>query len=49
MIHATFDNKRLAREYPDVASLRGAPELQRYLRWIRKRPAVTYYGSRNRK
>ncbi len=49
MVHATFENKQLAREYPDIVSLRGAPELQRYLKWIRKRPAATYYGSRNRK
>ena len=49
MVHATFDNKRLAREYPTLDALRRAPELQAFLRWIRKRPADTYYGGRDRK
>jgi 5-methylcytosine-specific restriction enzyme A len=49
MIHATFDNKRLARELPSIAKLREAPELQAYLKWIRKRPSTAYFGSRSKK
>ncbi len=46
-IHATWDNKALARERNTVESLRAAPELQTYFRWIRRRPACTYFGSRD--
>lgn len=44
-VHATFDNKTLAREYPTIEKLRESPELQKYIRWIRKKPASTYFGS----
>ena len=49
MLHATYDNARLARDFRTIALLREAPELQAYLAWIRKRPAATYFGSRTRK
>jgi len=49
MLHATFDNARLARDFRTIESLRAAPELAAYLTWIRKRPGSTYYGSRTRK
>jgi hypothetical protein len=49
MVHATYDEARLAREFATVASLRAAPELQSYLRWIQKQPGTTYYGARERK
>ena len=35
-LHALFSNKRLAQQYPTVEALRGAPELQAFLKWIRK-------------
>ncbi len=38
MVHATFENRTLARRYPTVESLREAPELQAFLKWVRKQP-----------
>lgn len=35
-IHATFANTDLARMYADLATLRAAPELGPFLKWIRK-------------
>jgi len=35
-IHATFGNTDLARVYDSIESLRRAPLLQPFLRWIRK-------------
>jgi len=49
MIHATYDNARLARDFRTIDLLREAPELRTYLAWIRKRPGTTYFGSRTRK
>lgn len=37
-IHYTFTNKELAKEYNTIPKLRQAPELNKYLNWIRKRP-----------
>src|SRR5215203_1048303 len=37
-VHALFENKALEREYSDLAKLRRAPELQKFVRWIRKQP-----------
>jgi hypothetical protein len=48
MVHVMFDNRALARDYPTVASLRAAPEIARYVRWIRRRPGCTVYGARTR-
>jgi len=48
-IHATWDNKTLARDRSTAEKLRAAPELQSYLKWIRKRPASAYFGSRDTK
>lgn len=33
-IHATLDNRALARDYSDAASLRAHPEIARFLAWI---------------
>lgn len=49
MLHATYDNAKLAREFRTIELLREAPELQAYLAWIRKRPGTVYFGSRERK
>ena len=35
-VHATFANGDLAKSYADLDSLRQAPELQAFLKWIRK-------------
>jgi 5-methylcytosine-specific restriction enzyme A len=35
-LHALFSNKHLARQYRTIESLREAPELHPFLRWIRK-------------
>jgi hypothetical protein len=35
-VHATFGNAELAKIYPTVDALREAPQLQPFLRWIRK-------------
>ena len=45
-VHATWDNKVLAREYYTVEILQAAPELQSYLKWIRKQSGTAYFGSR---
>jgi 5-methylcytosine-specific restriction enzyme A len=38
MVHATYTNRTLAAAYPSIARLREAPELQPFLRWVRKQP-----------
>ncbi len=40
MVHATFTNRTLAQQYASLAELRQAPELEKYLRWVRKQPAT---------
>jgi 5-methylcytosine-specific restriction enzyme A len=35
-IHATFGNGELARAYADLGALRSAPQLESFLKWIRK-------------
>jgi hypothetical protein len=35
-IHATFGNGELARSYTDLVALRASPQLQPFLKWIRK-------------
>jgi hypothetical protein len=36
MVHATFTNETLAGLYPTIERLREAPELEGFLRWVRK-------------
>jgi hypothetical protein len=36
MVHATYTNVTLAALYPTLGQLRLAPELQPFLRWVRK-------------
>ena len=38
MVHATYTNATLARVYPTIEQLRQAPELEAFLRWVRKQP-----------
>jgi hypothetical protein len=40
MVHATYTNATLGVLYPTIAKLREAPELEGYLRWVRKQPAT---------
>jgi hypothetical protein len=40
MVHCTYENTTLAGLYPSLAELRQAPELQKYIRWVRKQPAT---------
>ena len=38
MVHATYTNATLAVVYPTIDQLRRAPELAKFLRWVRKQP-----------
>src|SRR4051794_27688689 len=38
-LHATYSNTDLARVYPTLEALQAAPELQPFLKWIRKQKA----------
>jgi hypothetical protein len=40
MVHATYTNETLAAVYPTIDLLRKAPELQPYVRWVRRQPAT---------
>ena len=40
MVHATYTNGTLADRYATLAELRRAPELEKYIRWVRKQPAT---------
>jgi hypothetical protein len=35
-IHATFTNRTLATAFPTIESLREDPEVQKFIRWVRK-------------
>lgn len=49
MVHCTYTNGTLAGEYASLAELRQAPELQKYIRWVRKQPATRRLRNRSRK
>ncbi len=38
MVHATYTNETLAQLYPTLKELRKAPELEKYIGWVRKQP-----------
>lgn len=40
-LHKFFTNRTLAMQYNTLAALRGAPEVQRYIAWVRKQPDRT--------
>ena len=46
--HATWDNAVLAKEFNTVEKLKSASELQSYIKWIRKQPSTSYFGSKER-
>ncbi|MFM7150050.1 MAG: HNH endonuclease [Gemmataceae bacterium] len=39
MVHCTYKNITLAQNFARLDNLRQAPELQAYIRWVRKQPA----------
>jgi hypothetical protein len=39
-IHAIFDNRHLEANFSDIDSLRRDPQLQRFIKWIRKQPVT---------
>jgi 5-methylcytosine-specific restriction protein A len=49
MVHATFTNATLAILYPTIAKLREAPELEKYLRWVKKQPSSRRKRNRPRR
>ena len=49
MVHATYTNDTLARVYPTIEQLRAAPELAKYVKWVRKQPATRWTRNAPRK
>jgi hypothetical protein len=49
MVHCTFTNGTLASTYATLDELRQAPELQKYIRWVRKQPATRRKRNAKRK
>lgn len=39
MIHRLFSEKELATAYSDPAVVRGHPDIQRFIAWVRRQPA----------
>ncbi len=48
-VHRFLSNRDLARRYPSVEALRGAEELQTYLRWIRRQRVERIVNRRGKK
>src|ERR1051325_6844182 len=49
MVHATFTNATLAALYPTLAKLCEAPELQAFLKWVRKQAPSRRKRNRSRR
>ena len=47
-VHLLLTNRELARNYPTVEALQQAPELQKYLHWVR-RSRVEHIANRRRR
>jgi hypothetical protein len=47
-LHRFFTNRTLAREFNTLEALRRAPEVQRYIAWVRKQPDRAIYVRRSR-
>jgi 5-methylcytosine-specific restriction enzyme A len=45
-LHAIFSNRQLDEFYDSVETLRSLPQLQPFLKWIRKQPAETSFKTR---
>jgi hypothetical protein len=48
-VHRFLSNRDLARRFPSVEALRGADELQTYLRWIRRQRVERISNRRGRR
>lgn len=48
-VHANFTNQTLERAYPTIELLRDAPELEGFLKWIRKQPPTRRKKNRPRR
>jgi hypothetical protein len=49
MVHATYTNETLAALYPRIEDLRRAPELAKFLRWVRRQPPSRQKRNRPRR
>jgi hypothetical protein len=49
MVHATYTNETLAILYPTIEQLRRAPELAKYIRWVRRQPSTRRTRNQPRK
>ena len=49
MVHATYTNTTLAAMYPKLDQLRRAPELAKFLRWVRKQPPSSRKRNKTRR
>lgn len=49
MVHATFTNATLAALYPTADKLRAAPELAKFLKWVRKQPITRRKRNKERR
>jgi 5-methylcytosine-specific restriction enzyme A len=49
MVHATYTNATLAAVYPTIDALRRAPELDAFLRWVRKQAPGRHKHNRPRR
>jgi alcohol dehydrogenase class IV len=49
MVHATYTNATLTVLYPTIEQLRKAPELEKFLRWVRKQPPTRRKRNRPRR
>ncbi|MEL0110796.1 MAG: hypothetical protein VW835_03600 [Rickettsiales bacterium] len=38
MLHRTFSEGELARDYPSPEALRAHPEIENFIRWVRRKP-----------
>ena len=45
-VHALYGNKDLERMYADLPALRRDPQLQKFIRWIRKQPPTANVTTR---
>ena len=39
MIHRVFDERELAADYADPEAVRAHPEIERFVKWVRRKPA----------
>jgi hypothetical protein len=49
MIHATYTNATLAAVYPTIEQLRRAPELTKFIAWVRKQPITRKMRNKQRR